>query len=141
MCYDPTRMAPSTLDSEGLRHRSLATLYFVVQGAAVALWWCALYVAPSTRSHFFPMGVMSVELRSLIYPDLAVLGLGSLVTAWFRARAHPVAKALGMLVAGGALYAAIQTIAWSVATAAPLLSPASMAASAIGSFAAATRRV
>lgn len=108
--------------------------FYALQGAGVILWWAILHALPATRGWFFPSGEIDAVLAAFMLPDLVVLGMGSLLTAFALRRQTGAVRPLAWLVAGAANYAMLFTIHWTVTVDAPILSLALMAASGMGSL-------
>jgi hypothetical protein len=115
----------------------LAAAYFLVQAAAVALWWGMLLVVPASRPWFLPAGRLDPPFIAFLAPDLVVLSAGSAVTGVLALGQHPVARPGSWFVVGAVMYAAFYTLAWTVLVQAPVLSAVLMAAAAAGSIASA----
>jgi hypothetical protein len=113
-------------------NRTVASLYFFVQGIAVVLWWAALLHVPGAKDWFVPPGALSHEFRSLVMPDLAVLAAGSLAVSWMIRAHHRRAGTVALLILGAVLYATVYTVSWALHVDAPALSVALMALSLVG---------
>lgn len=114
--------------------RSMLVGFYALQGCGVMLWWAMLLAMPGARSWFFPDGVIDAAMSAFLLPDVAVLGTGSLVTAFALHRKRAAGRPLAWLVAGAALYAMLFTAHWTVVTQAPILSLALMIVSGLGSL-------
>jgi hypothetical protein len=114
----------------------LAAAYFLVQAAAVALWWGMLLAVPGSRQWFLPAGRLDPQFIAFLAPDLVVLSAGSAITGVFALRQHPSARPGSWFVVGAVMYAAFYTLAWTVLVHAPVLSALLMIAAAAGSIAA-----
>jgi len=93
--------------------RSFASVYFVLQGLAVAAWWTLLTVEPAARSPFLPPGNHPSALLAFAAPDLSLLAAGSLLTGFLLVRGSGWALPVMWLVAGAVDYATLQVLAWS----------------------------
>jgi hypothetical protein len=103
----------------------------LAQAGGIVLWWLGLRYRPSTRSWFFPGGVIEPEMAAFLAPDLIVLAGGSIVAAWLAARGHRRASVAAWCVAGASVYATVFTVAWARAVGAPAASPLLMSISAV----------
>lgn len=90
----------------------LARLYFALQGAAVLLWWLALWLRPEFRAPFAIRDAPHSALLAFAPPDLVLLAAGSLALGL--APAHRWASPLAWIVAGATLYATLYTLATTV---------------------------
>jgi hypothetical protein len=113
----------------------LAAVYFLVQAAAVVLWWGMLLVVPASRPWFLPTGRLDPQFVAFLAPDLVVLSAGSAITGLSSFRQHPLARPGSWFVVGAVMYAAFYTLAWTVLVQAPVLSALLMIAAAAGSIA------
>ncbi|HEX9959844.1 MAG TPA: hypothetical protein VGB00_02860, partial [Pyrinomonadaceae bacterium] len=95
--------------------RQHATIYFILQGAAVAAWWLILFFAPSSRV-YFRMGDSEETLLAFWLPDLILIAAGSFVAAgfcFFDSRLTAIAL---WLVAGAVAYAGFYCLAFAFLT-------------------------
>ena len=90
--------------------RSFASVYFVLQGLAVAAWWTLLTVEPAARSPFLPPGNHPSALLAFAAPDLSLLAAGSLLTGFLLVRDSGWALPVMWLVAGAVDYATLQVM-------------------------------
>lgn len=92
-----------------------ASRYFMVQGAAVILWWILLFTVPQSRA-YFRMGDSDVVLLAFWLPDLLLLGIGSIVTShWIRTESRLMPLAL-WFVTGTLTYATLYCLAFALLT-------------------------
>lgn len=117
----------------------LAAGYFLTQAALVPLWWGMLFVAPASRAWFLPAPELDPAFRALLLPDLAVLALGSAITAGLALVSHPMARSAAWLVVGAVAYATAYAVAWTIHVGAPMLSTVLMLAAAGASIISARR--
>ena len=61
---------------------SSAALYYSVQGAAVILWWLALWLYPDAREYFKFEDHSQVSLLAFWAADLLFIAVGSYATAY-----------------------------------------------------------
>jgi hypothetical protein len=113
----------------------LAAAYFLVQAAAVAIWWGMLLVVPASRPWFLPADRLDPPFVAFLAPDLFVLSAGSAITGLSSLRQHPLARPGSWFVVGAVMYATVYTLAWTVLVHAPVLSAVLMIAAAAGSIA------
>jgi hypothetical protein len=113
------------------RSRQLIEAWFLAQAIGVCAWWLLLVVLPRSRTWFLPSSGIGSSFVAFALPDLVVLALGSAIVAWLVAREHRMAPTAAALVAGGALYAALYTVAWSRLVHAPILPVVLMTGAAI----------
>jgi len=118
-----------------------AGAYFLVQAAAVVLWWIALARWPAVRPWFLPGAALDAAFAAFAASDLLVLAPLSALTAWLSATSRSWAPAAAWLTTGAVCYAAAYTVAWAPLVGAPVLSPLAMLAAAIGSVVSARRVV
>lgn len=65
-----------------MKIRRSASIYFALQGIAVAAWWMLLFFVPASRI-YFQMGDSKTVLLAFWLPDLILLALGSFVASAF----------------------------------------------------------
>ncbi len=65
-----------------MKIRRSASIYFALQGIAVAAWWILLFFVPASRVRF-QMGDSEIVLLAFWLPDLFLLALGSFITSAF----------------------------------------------------------
>jgi hypothetical protein len=117
--------------------RRLAAVYFLIQAAAVPLWWAMLFAVPASQSWFLPRSGLDPMFAILLVPDLGVLSLGSGVAGALELKHHHRSRDAAWLVVGAALYATVYTIAWTILIGAPALSAGLMLAAGTASVASA----
>jgi protein-S-isoprenylcysteine O-methyltransferase Ste14 len=93
--------------------RPLASLYFLLQGFAVAAWWALLALRPDARALFLPPHNDASALLAFAAPDLALLAVGSLVTSLALRRGSGWALPVSWLVAGAVDYATLYVLVWA----------------------------
>lgn len=96
--------------------RRLAGAYFLLQAAAVAGWWGALWAWPSLRAHFQADPASGSSLLAFWLPDLLLLAGGSAAAGIAVLRRHPLAFAASVAVAGACAYATLYCLAASLLT-------------------------
>lgn len=95
--------------------RQSATIYFILQGLAVAAWWLLLFFVPASRA-YFRMGDSEATLLAFWLPDLILIAAASLVAAgfcFFNSRFTGVAL---WFVAGAVAYATFYCLAFAFLT-------------------------
>ncbi len=95
--------------------RLSASVYFVLQGAAVLVWWILLFAVPTSRK-YFQMGDSETILLAFWLPDLFLLAVGSLVVSafiWFENKFLTLAI---WFVVGSISYATFYCLAFAMMT-------------------------
>jgi protein-S-isoprenylcysteine O-methyltransferase Ste14 len=96
--------------------RHAATIYFILQGLAVALWWLLLFTTPASRKCFLLENNSETSLMAFWLADLVFLAAGSIVAGWLVFRESKFAPAALWLVAGAMSYAALYCLAFAYVT-------------------------
>src|SRR5262245_44866744 len=99
----------------------LAAAYFLVQAAAVAVWWGMLIAVPGSRPWFLPAGRIDPAFVAFLAPDLVVLSAGSAITGVLAPKSPQLARTGSWFVVGAVMYATAYTLAWTVLVGAPWL--------------------
>ncbi len=111
--------------------KRLASAYFALQGAAVAIWWIALALRPDWRDAFLPRGHPEAALLAFAPGDALLLVAGS----WFLAASIRLGWVwtipLAWLVAGAVDYATLYVLAQSFLTESGWLAFVAMAPAAL----------
>lgn len=92
--------------------RRLAIWYLVVQGCAAALWWVLLLANTAVRDWFFPEPAGWPAGRTLVFADIAMFSVLSIVAgalAWLN---HRHAVVVGWMFVGSAVYATLVAAGW-----------------------------
>lgn len=95
--------------------RQSATIYFVLQGAAVAAWWLLLFFVPASRI-YFQMGDSETTLLAFWLPDLILIAAGSFVAAGFCFFGSRLIGVALWFVTGAISYAAFYCLAFAFLT-------------------------
>ncbi len=98
-----------------MKIRRSASLYFALQGLAVAVWWALLFFVPDSR-RFFQMGESETVLLAFWLPDLGLLAVGSLVTSAFCLVDSKFLTVALWLVVGAVSYATGYCLAFALLT-------------------------
>ncbi|MBS1795941.1 MAG: isoprenylcysteine carboxylmethyltransferase family protein [Acidobacteria bacterium] len=98
-----------------LKIRRAASVYFVLQGIAVGLWWALLFFVPASRP-FFRMGASDEVLLAFWLPDLLLLAGGSLAAGLLCRRDSPLVAAAVWTVVGAIAYATLYCLAFALLT-------------------------
>lgn len=95
--------------------RRSATIYFILQGAAVAAWWLLLFFAPDSRA-YFRMGDSEATLLAFWLPDLILIAAASFVAAGFCFFDSRFTGITLWFVAGAIAYASLYCLAFAFLT-------------------------
>src|ERR1044071_9320187 len=95
--------------------RRWAGAYFTLQGIAVILWWLVLLLIPASRA-YFKMGDAEAALLAFWFPDLLLLGLGSMIGSWLCFRAHHLTLVVLWVVCGAISYASLYCLMFALST-------------------------
>ena len=87
--------------------RTVAIVFFVVQGVGVIIWWAYLLTFRDAYALFFPRGTPASDVYAMLLPDLFIFAGSSLLAAYALARDHSWSWPLVCIHAGAALYAAL----------------------------------
>ncbi len=93
-------------ETEWLWRSKGAAAYFALQGIGVGLWWLLLWKWPASQPWFRTQRMSDVALLDFVWPDVAMLCVGSLLCAvllWKDARS-PWSQRLVWLLVGATLY-------------------------------------
>lgn len=94
--------------------RRAVAAFFAAQGAGVLLWWALLFSSHRARDWFQMSPAPDDTLLAFALPDLLILAPASLVGAWLVLRRDGRAPALLWCAAGGAVYAALYSLAFAL---------------------------
>lgn len=94
--------------------RRATTIYFLVQGIAVFVWWAALYIEPTIREWFVLDAKDSTSLLAFVLADLVFLGIGSLVAAWLVHTSSELDPLSTWTVTGAMAYAAVYCFTYTL---------------------------
>ena len=92
-----------------------ASIYFALQGTAVAVWWILLFFVPSSRV-YFQMGDSETVLLAFWLPDLFALALGSFAASAFCFFDGKFAAIAAWFVVGAVSYAGLYCLAFALLT-------------------------
>lgn len=98
-----------------MKIRRTASVYFALQGVAVALWWILLFFVPASRP-FFYLGSSEDVLLAFWLPDLALLAVGSLAVSAFCRFESKFLNAALWLTVGAISYASFYCLAFALLT-------------------------
>lgn len=93
-----------------------AAIYYAIQGLSVIAWWIVLFAVPALRRFFVLEQKSEFSLLAFWLADLAFIGIGSLVAAWFCFRRHEYSQIVSWFVSGAVSYAAVYTLALAMIT-------------------------
>lgn len=94
-----------------------ASIYFVFQGAAVALWWLLLLTVPASRVYFQMSDDSDATLLAFWLPDLLILAGGSFAAAYFSLRRDDFYTPAALwFLAGGVVYTNFYNLAFAFLT-------------------------
>ena len=98
-----------------MKIRRSASIYFALQGIAVAAWWILLFFVPASRVHF-QMGDSETVLLAFWLPDLFLLALGSFIAGAFCFFDGKFAAIAAWFVVGAISYAGFYCLAFALLT-------------------------
>jgi protein-S-isoprenylcysteine O-methyltransferase Ste14 len=97
-----------------MKIRRSASVYFALQGLAVAAWWAWLFFVPESRA-LFRLGSSDEVLLAFWLPDLAFLALGSLVVSVLCLTGSRFLTAALWMTVGAFAYAEFYCLAFALA--------------------------
>ena len=86
--------------------------YFVVQAAVGVALWVVFASSSTVRSWFDLVTERHAVANAFLYPDVAVIVVGSLLSAWALWVEAPSAVPLTAFTAGGVLYPTFYLVGW-----------------------------
>jgi len=90
--------------------------YFVLQAVVGVALWLAYAASPAVRTWVGLVPTRPAVTAAFVYPDLGVIVLGSLLSAWTIRRRAPSAVPWSAFTAGGVLYPTLYLLGWVSAT-------------------------
>lgn len=93
-----------------------ASVYFMLQGIAVLLWWILLLAEPRSRKYFLLEPTSDLSLMSFWLPDLVILCVGSIATSILCLRIKEYAKYAAWLLSGAIGYASLYCFVYAMKT-------------------------
>ena len=96
--------------------RKIASVYFIIQGAAGLLWWAVLLWVPDARENFVPDGMPAASLLAFWLADLLMFVGGSLACGIMLLRGGRIHRALMWAVGGAIAYATMYCAGVTVLT-------------------------
>ena len=102
--------APSHPETTAADHVYAA--YFVLQAVVGVALWLVYAASPAARSWVGLVPARPAVTAAFAYPDLGVIVLGSLLSAWAIEGRSPAAVPLTAFTAGGVLYPTLYLLGW-----------------------------
>jgi hypothetical protein len=88
--------------------------YFVLQSVVGVALWMAFASSSTVRSWFDLISTRHVVANAFLYPDMAVIVVGSVLSAWALGAEAPSAVPWTAFTAGGVLYPTFYLLGWVV---------------------------
>jgi hypothetical protein len=96
--------------------RWFAIGFLAAEGIGAVLWWIAIVCRPALRPLFFPTGTPDFVWMALFVPDMVLFAAAGSGAAWGLVARHKWAWMLLCIHTGGALYACLAAVGYSVLT-------------------------